>query len=172
MWILPHKIQLFTKWFLRRISDFSFRMYVKDHPPPYPKLWPHPTLRGHDLKKKKPRIYTTWECLQTNFSFSDQIDFEKKICTYFKFGYNWFNGSREDVKNVKSLQTTPDRVIRVAHLGFQLWWAKKGFNILKQEAEILWKPSNENAITLTYIVLIIAPPPPTGPTFMGKTLIK
>lgn len=94
------------------------------------------------------------------------------MCTYFQFGYNWCNGSREDVKNVKSSQTTPDKVIRVADLGFQLWWAKKGFYILKQETETLLKPSQENAITLKYIVLIIAPPPPTGPTFMGETLIK
>lgn len=89
------------------------------------------------------------------------------MCTYFQFGYNWFNGSREDVKNVKSSQTTPDKVIRVADLGFQLWWAKKGFYILKQEAETLLKPSQENAITLTYIVLIIAPPPSNWTNIYG-----
>jgi hypothetical protein len=43
-----------------------------------------------------------------------------------KFGQNWSSGSGEEVKNVKSLQTTDrqtddrQKAIRKAHLSFQL----------------------------------------------------
>lgn len=63
-------------------------------------------------------------------------------------------------------------MIRVADLDFQLWWAKKGFYILKQEAETLLKPSQENAITLKYIVLIIAPPPSNWTNIYGENSNK
>ena len=59
-----------------------------------------------------------------------------------KFGWNWPSGSWEGDENVKSLQTDGriddgQKVIRKAHLSFQLRWAKKLIKYFQYNCTIL-----------------------------------
>ena len=82
-----------------------------------------------------------------------------------KFGWNWPSDSGEEGENVISLQTekqtdkqtdrqtTDDRVIRKAHLSFQLRWAKKPDQNLSC-FDYLSKQSIASFVFINYIIIM------------------